>query len=78
MWQFMSAQNPPVMVSSYAEGIQRVRESKGRYAFLLESTANNYANTRKPCDTMKVGTELNSVGYGVATPFDSDLRLVKL
>ncbi len=42
----------------------------------LEATANEYANTRRPCDTMKVGTNLNSVGYGVATPFGSDYKYV--
>ncbi|XP_003376960.1 glutamate receptor 1 [Trichinella spiralis] len=73
MWQYMSTQVPSPLVSSYAEGIQRVRESKGQYAFLLEATTNEYASTRKPCDTIKVGANLNSIGYGVATPFGSDL-----
>lgn len=74
MWQYMVAQVPSVFTNSYAEGIQRVRESKGRYAFLLEATGNEYANTRKPCDTMKVGQNLNSLGFGVATPFGSNLK----
>ncbi|VDP06034.1 unnamed protein product [Soboliphyme baturini] len=74
MWQYMITQVPSVLVNTYAEGIQRVRDSKGQYAFLLEATANEYANTRKPCDTMKVGPHLNSLGYGIATPFGSDLR----
>ncbi|XP_003376529.1 glutamate receptor 1, partial [Trichinella spiralis] len=69
MWQFMISQSPSIFVNSYDEGIQRVRESKGRYAFLLEATTNDYTNNRKPCDTMKVGGNLNTVGYGVATPF---------
>uniref|UniRef100_A0A5S6QRQ2 Glutamate receptor n=1 Tax=Trichuris muris TaxID=70415 RepID=A0A5S6QRQ2_TRIMR len=73
MWQYMISQTPSVLVADYAEGIRRVRESKGEYAFLLEATANEYAGTRKPCDTMKVGMNLNSIGYGVATPFNSDL-----
>ncbi|KRZ43191.1 Glutamate receptor 1 [Trichinella pseudospiralis] len=73
MWQYMSTQVPSPLVSTYAEGIQRVRESKGQYAFLLEATTNEYASTRKPCDTIKVGANLNSIGYGVATPFGSDL-----
>lgn len=55
MWRYMESQVPPVFVASYAEGIERVRSHKGRYAFLLEATANEYENTRKPCDTMKVG-----------------------
>ncbi|VDM98236.1 unnamed protein product, partial [Onchocerca ochengi] len=71
MWRYMESQVPTVFTSTYAEGIERVRSHKGRYAFLLEATANEYANTRKPCDTMKVGSNLNSVGYGVATPFGS-------
>ncbi|GMT18942.1 hypothetical protein PFISCL1PPCAC_10239, partial [Pristionchus fissidentatus] len=74
MWRYMESQVPSVFVSSYAEGIERVRSQKGRYAFLLEATANEYENTRRPCDTMKVGANLNSIGYGVATPFGSDLK----
>lgn len=34
MWEFMSAK-PNVFVDSYKEGIRRVRESKGKYAFLI-------------------------------------------
>ncbi|CDW56090.1 glutamate receptor 1 [Trichuris trichiura] len=63
-----------VLPSNYDDGIKRVRESKGRYAFLLEATTNDYTNNRMPCDTMKVGGHLNTVGYGVATPFGSELK----
>jgi ionotropic glutamate receptor len=52
------------------------RESKGKYAFLLESSVNEYLNERQPCDTMKVGPNLDSKGYGIATPIGSDLKLV--
>ena len=31
-----------------------IRESKGKYAFLIESSTNEYVNERQPCDTMKV------------------------
>ena len=47
-----------LFVDSYREGIRRVRESKGKYAFLIESTLNDYINERQPCDTMKVGRNL--------------------
>ncbi|GIY38295.1 glutamate receptor 4 [Caerostris extrusa] len=57
--------------------IQRVRESKGKYAFLMESTKNEYINERKPCDTMKVGRNLDAKGYGVATPVGSNLSKVR-
>lgn len=50
------------------------RQSKGKYAFLLESSVNEYLNEREPCNTMKVGNNLDSKGYGVATPIGSDLK----
>ncbi|GBN59388.1 Glutamate receptor 1 [Araneus ventricosus] len=73
MWEFMNSRKH-VFVSSYEEGIRRVRESKGKYAFLMESTKNDYINERQPCDTMKVGRNLDAKGYGVATPLGSNLR----
>ena len=73
MWEFMS-NSPDVFVKTTEEGVARVRNSKGKYAFLLESTMNDFANQRKPCNTMKVGGDLDSKGYGVATPIGSDLR----
>jgi ionotropic glutamate receptor len=51
-----------------------VRDSQGKYAFLLESVVNEYLNERAPCDTMKVGHNLDSKGYGIATPVGSDLK----
>ncbi|KHN78858.1 Glutamate receptor 1 [Toxocara canis] len=55
MWNIMKQQSPSVLVSSYDEGIEKVRKSGGKYAFLLEETANDYANSRFPCNTRKVG-----------------------
>eukprot|EP00105_Crassostrea_gigas_P020120 XP_011438820.1 PREDICTED: glutamate receptor 2 [Crassostrea gigas] len=73
MGEFMKF-NDHYFVETVAEGIKRVRNSKGKYAFLLESTSNEYANSREPCDTMKVGRNLNSKGFGIATPLNSALR----
>ncbi|XP_061164306.1 glutamate receptor 2-like [Saccostrea echinata] len=73
MGQFMKY-NDQYNVKTVSEGIKRVRDSKGKYAFLLESTSNEYANSREPCDTMKVGRNLNSKGFGIATPLNSPLR----
>jgi len=63
-----------VFMSTTELGVERVRSSKGKYAFILESTMNDYYNQRKPCNTMKVGDDLDSKGYGVATPLDSTIR----
>ena len=70
--------NPQNMVNTTEEGIQRVRDSKGKYAFLLENARIDYENSREPCDTFKVGRNLNNKGFGVATPKKSPLRLVEL
>ena len=73
MWDYMES-NPSVFVPTTDDGVSKVRGSKGKYAFLLESTMNEYFNQRKPCNTMKVGDNLDSKGYGIATPIGSDLR----
>ncbi|XP_059150219.1 glutamate receptor 2-like [Physella acuta] len=74
MWSFMRDAEPSVFVNTTLGGVSRVRESKGKYAFLLDSTFNEYHNQRKPCNTMKVGRDLDVKGYGIATPRGSDLR----
>uniref|UniRef100_A0AAR2KYU9 Glutamate receptor n=1 Tax=Pygocentrus nattereri TaxID=42514 RepID=A0AAR2KYU9_PYGNA len=75
MWSYMKSADPSVFVKTTDEGVMRVRKSKGKYAYLLESTMNEYIEQRKPCDTMKVGGNLDSKGYGVATPKGSSLRI---
>ncbi|OXB53658.1 hypothetical protein ASZ78_013188 [Callipepla squamata] len=77
MWTYMKSAEPSVFTRTTAEGVARVRKSKGKFAFLLESTMNEYIEQRKPCDTMKVGGNLDSKGYGVATPKGSPLRWVE-
>lgn len=66
MWNFMeSNKSPSVFVNSTKEGIQRVKE--GKYAYLLESTMNEYI-TQRHCTLMRVGGLLDSKGYGIGTP----------
>uniref|UniRef100_A0AAY4BQD9 Glutamate receptor n=1 Tax=Denticeps clupeoides TaxID=299321 RepID=A0AAY4BQD9_9TELE len=74
MWAYMKSADPSVFVKTTDEGVIRVRKSKGKYAYLLESTMNEYIEQRRPCDTMKVGGNLDSKGYGIATPKGSPLR----
>jgi hypothetical protein len=76
MWSFMNGLGSTVFVKSNLDGIKKVLQSKGKYAFLLESSVNEYLNEREPCNTMKVGNNLDSKGYGVATPIGSELRYV--
>ena len=66
--------NPSVYVQSSKLGWDRVNQDRGKYAFLLELSSNNYYNQRKPCKTMRVGRNLDRKGYGIALRKDSDLR----
>ena len=61
----MSNQHPSVFVNDTTEGIAKVEE--GDYAFLLESTQNEYFTERK-CDLVQIGGYLDSKGYGVGLP----------
>ncbi|XP_055843535.1 glutamate receptor 1-like isoform X1 [Episyrphus balteatus] len=73
MWEYMNSRKH-VFVNTYDEGISRVRTSKGKYALLVESPKNEYVNAREPCDTMKVGRNLDTKGFGIATPIGSPLK----
>jgi hypothetical protein len=64
MWKFMT-NNPSVFVNSTDEGIKRVKS--GGFAYLLESTTNEYVRERN-CEGMQIGGLLDSKGYGIATP----------
>lgn len=70
----MSTSYSNLFVQTIEHGVTKVRDSKGKYAFLLESTMNDYHNQKKPCNTMKVGDNLDSKGYGVATRLSLSLR----
>ncbi|CAF0775474.1 unnamed protein product [Rotaria sordida] len=76
MWAIMQRSSSEVFVTTNDEGVAKVRNSKGKYAFFIESTKNEYVNERYPCDTMKVGSDLDSKGYGIATRIGSDLTEV--
>ncbi|XP_076447024.1 glutamate receptor 3-like [Babylonia areolata] len=73
MYDYMS-NHPDDLTSTSDEGIQRVRDSKGKYAFMTDSSAIEYANNREPCDTTTAGPKLNNKGFGIATPRGSQLR----
>ncbi|CAF3643389.1 unnamed protein product [Rotaria socialis] len=74
MWNFMQQHKDDVFVTSNREGIEKVRNAKGKFALLLESTLNEYVNERHPCNTMRIGENIDAKGYGIATPLGSDLR----
>ncbi|ESP00055.1 hypothetical protein LOTGIDRAFT_112937, partial [Lottia gigantea] len=68
MYKYMKENKDEVLFKNVRDGVEKVRSGKNKYAFLLESTMNNYYNQREPCDTIRVGENLDNKGYGIATP----------
>nr|CAH8873534.1 unnamed protein product [Trichobilharzia regenti] len=70
MGEFMD-KYPDATVSTTKEGIDRVLQ--GNYAFILESTWNEYY-AQRDCRLTQVGTLLDSKGYGIGFPQGSPWR----
>ena len=61
----MESQKPKVFTGSNAEGVQKVLESPGHFAFLMESNSIHY-QTERNCELTQIGGLLDSKGYGIA------------
>ncbi|XP_037548968.1 glutamate receptor ionotropic, kainate 5 [Nematolebias whitei] len=71
MWNYMKSKQPSVFVKSTEEGIARVLNSK--YAFLMESTMNEYYRSLN-CNLTQIGGLLDTKGYGIGMPLGSPYR----
>ncbi|KAJ3609644.1 hypothetical protein NHX12_024160 [Muraenolepis orangiensis] len=71
MWNFMHSKQPSVFVKSTEEGIARVVNSK--YAFLMESTMNEYYRGLN-CNLTQIGGLLDTKGYGIGMTLGSPYR----
>ncbi|XP_067365558.1 glutamate receptor ionotropic, kainate 5 isoform X4 [Channa argus] len=71
MWNYMYSKQPSVFVKSTEEGIARVINSK--YAFLMESTMNEYHRGLN-CNLTQIGGLLDTKGYGIGMPLGSPFR----
>ncbi|XP_078123676.1 glutamate receptor ionotropic, kainate 5-like isoform X1 [Sander vitreus] len=71
MWYYMNSKQPSVFVKSTEEGIARVLNSK--YAFLMESTMNEYYRSLN-CNLTQIGGLLDTKGYGIGMPLGSPYR----
>lgn len=67
----MDNRKPSVFVSTYEEGIKRVK--RGNFAFLMESTMLDYI-VQRDCNLTQIGGLLDTKGYGIATPMGSPWR----
>jgi len=83
MFEHISGPNQQNM-KTYDDGINMVRQKKGKYAFIMESAKIDYVSNKRPCNTMKVGPDLSDVHYGIALPVGSrmtqkfNLEILKL
>ncbi|KAG5447043.1 Glutamate receptor ionotropic, kainate 3 [Clonorchis sinensis] len=68
MWEFMNA-NKSLFVNKTEEGI--VRALNGDYAFILESTLNEYYSQRN-CQLTPLGGLLDPRGYGIGLPIGNN------
>uniref|UniRef100_A0A3B3ZHH3 Glutamate receptor n=1 Tax=Periophthalmus magnuspinnatus TaxID=409849 RepID=A0A3B3ZHH3_9GOBI len=71
MWNYMYSKQPSVFVKSTEEGIARVLNSK--YAFLMESTMNEYYRSTN-CNLTQIGGLLDTKGYGIGMPLGCPYR----
>ena len=71
--------NPGVFTKNNAEGIERVKETDGKYAFFMESAAIEYAVENACGELAQVGGNLDTKGYGIAlkrgSPYTKQLSL---
>ena len=60
-------------VDSYEEGVKKVKDAKGGYAFLLDASAADFVASND-CDLAVYGGFLDSKVFGIATLHDSPIR----
>ncbi|KAI1707238.1 ligated ion channel l-glutamate- and glycine-binding site domain-containing protein [Ditylenchus destructor] len=71
LFQRIESQSPSGFVANYSEGIQRIRDSDENFAFLLETSAIDYAR-RQDCSFFRTGLNFNSnFSYAIAMPSGS-------
>ena len=60
MWRYMSGPDrPEVMLKSNTEGIEKVIETDGKYAFMMESSSIQYIIERN-CKVTQIGGNLDT------------------
>ncbi|KAH6937286.1 hypothetical protein HPB50_026481 [Hyalomma asiaticum] len=75
MWDSMTSFNN-TMTATNEEGVKRVRESGGNYAFIVDTTKIKYATQRSPCNLVQIGEAFQPSGYGVVVSHKSPLKKI--
>ncbi|XP_067670126.1 glutamate receptor-like [Haliotis asinina] len=73
MWQAMNNFRPSVFITSTKQGLDRLREGDGKFAFIMEGPLAEFEAEKEPCDLVVLGTELDEQAYGFACRWEGDL-----
>lgn len=73
MWDSMASFNN-TMTATNEEGVNRVRESEGNYAFIVDTKKIEHVSQKAPCDLAQVGDTFYPSGYGVVVSHKSPLK----
>lgn len=74
LWQHMNTRVPSPWVDNIEDGIKRVRESNGYYAFIGEAGTLNFLASKRPCDLLVSGTYITRTTYALAVQKGSPLK----
>ena len=74
MWGEMSNNPDYGLVPSTRQGVDRVRQSDGRFAFIIEGTTARYWIHRQPCNLVTVKGKMDEREYALAVRHGSDLK----
>jgi len=75
-WNKMLSFKPDAFTKNNEEGVDRVKLSKGAYAFLMETTNLQYYVQRN-CELTQTGPSFGEKHYGIAVPLSKSIRVLK-
>ncbi|KAH8248660.1 hypothetical protein KR032_001976 [Drosophila birchii] len=72
-WNKMLSFKPDAFTKNNEEGVDRVKLSRGTYAFLMETTNLQYYVQRN-CELTQIGESFGEKHYGIAVPLNANFR----
>ncbi|XP_030555154.1 glutamate receptor ionotropic, kainate 2 [Drosophila novamexicana] len=72
-WNKMLSVKPDAFTKNNEEGVDRVKLSRGTYAFLMETTNLQYYVQRN-CELTQIGESFGEKHYGIAVPLNANFR----
>ena len=74
MWTQMKIWGIDKLVTTVKEGVDKVRNGKGKYAFIMEENMAQYYINKKPCDLVKISEVASKQDYAFALKKNSALK----